>query len=78
MKWIKCSDRLPEKHIDVLCFDGSQCVVTSFTGDYARPRLKQKPIWNDPTGYYSPEGEIDSYTHWTPLPESPNEYNTEE
>lgn len=71
MNWISVKNKLPDAEKEVLCTDGEIMVVTSFTGRWKHPRKKEKPIWNDPTGYYSPLGDIDVYSHWAELPQPP-------
>lgn len=61
MEWIKCSDRLPEKNKEVLCYryqDGQDEIIIS----YLSWMLNGDPIWCD---------EVSNYTHWMPLPDCP-------
>ena len=64
-KWIKCSDKMPLKNVDVLCcfFDGIMAVL-SCDHDLKRP-------WRDSTGTGEGQYENDSVTHWMPLPAPP-------
>ena len=65
MKWIKCSDELPEKDKYVLIYGRNGIQVGLRTGNYFDPNLY---IWED---YSCCTHEIGEVTHWMPLPEEP-------
>ena len=68
MRWIPCSERLPEDFQDVLIWDNRD--ETSFTGHYA-----------ECDGWTVDGYDVDRYpfdiTHWMPLPEPPEEGDAE-
>jgi hypothetical protein len=67
-KWIKCSDRMPEKDGVYICYTtfGGGCVHTySFIKDKERFISEQDDD-------YDPDP-VDDITHWRPFPESPRE-----
>lgn len=64
-KWIKCSDQMPEKDIDILIVDDG---VVEF-GIYSS--------WINDAKFFTTNFEqflkTKNVTHWMPLPEPPNE-----
>lgn len=60
-RWIPCSERLPEKHVEVLAYSPywGKIVVAMWGGEYW---LEQ---WTDD------DLEQSEITHWMPLPEPP-------
>jgi len=65
MKWIKCSERMPENETDCLCY---------FRGEYNvcfYDRRKGMQVWQpDDDQCRHPWVETDA-THWMPLPDPP-------
>ncbi len=60
-EWIKCSDRMPEKDISVLTFDGIYIEVMEYWYNE-----EERNVWFNPPAppkYY--------ITHWMPLPNPP-------
>ncbi len=65
MKWIKCSDRVPEPHTDVVVFEKYRSCETIKIGH----RLGcEEYDWVD--DHLFP---LDKITHWMPLPNPPEE-----
>ena len=67
--WIKCSERMPEIGVKVLCFPkGDEPIHATFGGNYWR----QDVSWcvsND----FIDNTIVTDVTHWQPLPEPPQE-----
>jgi uncharacterized protein DUF551 len=62
-KWVKCSDRLPEKDTPVLCFhDGYIDVMEYWYDEDGKPSF-----------YYPPAPPCNSVTHWMPIPNAPKD-----
>jgi hypothetical protein len=61
MEWISVKDRLPEKDIPVLCYDGTYIDVGEYWYDE-----NDKPVFFNP-----PSPPKDYITHWMPLPKPP-------
>ena len=75
-KWIKCSDRLPDKQDLYLCcgslidWNMSKTPDTIFTAYfYLKCDVHPKDYWVERTRGY----EDVTITHWMPLPEAPND-----
>lgn len=69
MNWIKCSERLPEKGVDVLAWDGVGQGVWF---------LDENGEWDQSNVGYLDElamalRDLNPITHWMPLPEPPGE-----
>ena len=58
MKWIKCSDGLPESDESVLAFDGECQGVSFYDNEYGDWEITPR---------------IAIITHWMPLPEPPED-----
>lgn len=67
MDWISVKDKLPEKDIIVLAFDGTYIETMQYWYDE-----EGKQIWFSP-----PAPPKDNVTHWMPLPKPPEEYGME-
>lgn len=63
MDWISVKDKLPEKDISVLTFDGTYINVMEYWYDE-----DGKQVWFNP-----PSPPSDNITHWMPLPNPPKE-----
>lgn len=66
--WIKCSERMPEKDVAVLCFPmGDEVTHASWDGKY----------WHQDNSWcgvcYIDDVITVEVTHWQPLPEPPQE-----
>lgn len=64
MEWIKVTDKLPEKGVDVLICGGGYV------------RIMERMDWVEPYGWTDLEGppmDADEVTHWQPLPPAPEE-----
>lgn len=66
MKWIKCSDRLPEEEMAVLVMDQEMIKA------YIKPKIAWYEFIGCPKGFYIP-GTVFRVivTHWMPLPKPP-------
>lgn len=64
MKWIKCSDRLPEEGQHVLIFDK---II------YNKIYEKEYGFYDGSLNYYCPVGLIKNASHWMPLPQHPKD-----
>ena len=62
MKWIKCSERMPED--EVLLWNGKFVYMGSLTSFY---KVREWIIGDDDYR------DIDFFTHWMPLPEGPKD-----
>lgn len=68
MKWIKCSDELPEIDKDVLCIDLIKNMKVGKLDQDSLYPLNKSWITSD---YHIHD--FDEITHWMPLPEIPND-----
>ncbi len=66
VKWIKCSERLPEPYENVLVFCDN-IIFTGYITDTAEKYWKCFPNGNDAYGYAI------FVTHWMPHPKPPEE-----
>ncbi|WP_241575067.1 DUF551 domain-containing protein [Rosenbergiella nectarea] len=66
MKWIKCSERMPEIDIPVIVCDGGVEVYPAILGMYGVFNVLNEWYTND-------ELHISHPTHWMPLPPPPTE-----
>lgn len=61
MEWISIKDRLPEKDIPVLCFDGTYINIMEYWYDE-----------KDESVFFNPPSPLkNNITHWMPLPSPP-------
>ena len=61
-KWIKCSERMPDKFVDVLVTDGIYVEVMWLDCDW---------YWDSWIESWVVEVDRKNITHWMPLPEPP-------
>lgn len=81
MKWISVKDRLPDKYIDILVFDGINIYTASYKEGYETSNLfdinKGIFFYSNAFGEYIGGHECDEWaipvTHWMPLPKPPKE-----
>ncbi|MCH0685626.1 DUF551 domain-containing protein [Escherichia coli] len=69
MKWIKCSDRMPDINTWVLVAIGGRVVISANYRQWegAKTEKGRAPRFKDLRGI------IRGVTHWMPLPEPPSE-----
>jgi hypothetical protein len=68
-EWIKCSDRLPDKNAQVLCFNGGK-LFGSYTLGEIRTDSDGCTAWHI-FGVNENNAGFGNVTHWMPLPEPP-------
>lgn len=65
--WIKCSERMPDKHRPVIVFGAHPCDVVQNNIYYW-----DGSVWSDCRDDYEAVNR-NNITHWMPLPEPPQE-----
>jgi hypothetical protein len=69
MKWVPCSERVPEIGVAVLIWvrgpNGGTAAVAVLDPDWG-----ETPVWVCPSDF-CPRWDVDDVTHWMPLPEGP-------
>lgn len=77
MNWIKCSDRLPKKDVEVLAYAYCGHVIAHLydINTYERSVARKKELYPEKLQWVYNESvmEFDPPTHWMPLPEEPKE-----
>lgn len=68
MKWIKCSERLPKSNITVLLWAASEINEPGYSTGFYDKKTKR---FDTTTLEYT--FDYDAVTHWTQLPEPPND-----
>lgn len=70
-EWISVKDRLPEKGVQVICFNGGR-MFGSFTLAEIKTDNEGFTAWHI-YGVNEDNAGFGSVTHWMPLPEPPND-----